>query len=106
MFAMADNPSSCINIYDTSITYMKVNNGLRTIDPHHNAEFSARVGKDYNITFTVRSASVISLDTASGKAVDHCDNAVNPNKDITITMYSVFMGQATHGTVQPVEWHY
>ena len=118
-FAMGDNPSSCINRYDAKITHMKINNGLRTIDPiaHPNADFSATIGKGYTVTFTIHSAGVSSLgstnvgsvwygSTASGKAVDQCVNGVNPNTDIMTTMHSIFMSQATHGTLQPVEWHY
>jgi len=43
--------------------------------------------------------------TAYGFASDHCVNGASPNTDITITLNNVFMGQATHGTVQSVEWY-
>jgi hypothetical protein len=117
-FAMGDNPSSCSNLYDSTITSLKITIGGRTIDPiaHPNTNFSAKLGQGYTVTVTLHSAGVSNSgntdtgsvwygSTAYGFASDHCVYGVNPNSDVTITLSNVFMGQATHGTVQSVEWY-
>jgi hypothetical protein len=115
---LADNPSTCVNLYDSTITSLRINVGGRTIDPiaHPNTNFSAKLGQGYSVTFTLHSASMSNSgntdvgsvwygSTAYGFTSDHCVNGINPNSDVTITLDNVFMGQATHGTVQPVEWY-
>lgn len=115
--ALADNPSTCVNLYGTSIKSLKINVGARTLNPiaNPNTSFAAIVGNGYTITLTLHSAGASTLgntnvgsiwygNTAYGFARGHCVNGVNPNSDITIILKSVFMGQATHGTIQPVEW--
>lgn len=116
--ALADNPSTCVNLYDATITSLKITNGLRTIDliANPNTNFAAKVGQGYMVTITLHSPSVSTSgntnvgsfwygSTAYGFASDHCVNGATPNRDITITLNNVFMGQATHGTVQSVEWY-
>lgn len=117
-YALAENPSSCVNRYDAVITSLKINDGHRIIDPvaKPNTHFTAKLGVGYTVTVTLHSASVSSLgntdvgsiwygSTAYGFASDHCVNGVNHDSDVTFTLYNVFMGQATHGTAQPVEWY-
>jgi hypothetical protein len=116
--ALADNPSTCVNLYDATIKSLKINVGSRTIDPiaNPNTNFAAVLGQGYTVTLTLHSASLSDSgntnvgsvwygSTAYGFASDHCVNGASPNTDITITLTNVFMGQATHGTVQLVEWY-
>src|ERR1051325_5510757 len=106
-FAMGDNPSSCVNLYDSTITSLKINIGGRTIDPiaHPNTNFGAKLGQGYTVTVTLHSAgasnssntdagSVWYGSSAYGFDSNHCVNGVNPNSDVTITLNNVFMGQA------------
>jgi hypothetical protein len=116
--ALADNPSSCINLYDSVITSFKINIGSRIIDPIANphTNFAAKLGQGYAVTFTLHTASISTSgstnvgsiwygSTAYGFASDHCVNGANASSDITITLHNVFMGQTTRGTVQSVEWY-
>jgi hypothetical protein len=116
----ADNPKDCVNLYNSEIVSLKITDlpGRKSIDPiaNPNTQFSSALGVGYTVTLTLHSASTSnsgSTDTGSlwygstarGFADDHCVNGVNPNSDTTITLHNIFMGQATHGTVQPVEWY-
>ena len=117
-FTMGDNPSTCMNLYDSVITSMKITQGHRTIDPiaHPNAHFNSKVGVGYTVTFTLHSASKSNSgntnvgsvwygNTAYGFANGDCVNGVHANSDVTITLEHVYMGQATHGTKQSVDWY-
>lgn len=92
---------------------LKITIGKRTLDPiaNPNTQFSAVLGIGYTVTLTLHSASTSNTgsvwyeSTARGFADDHCVNGVNYNSDTTITLHNIFMGQATHGTVQQVEWY-
>jgi hypothetical protein len=116
--ALADNPSNCINRYDATIMSLRIDDGHRSVDAIANprTNFDSRAGVGYTVTLTLHSAAVSSLGNtdvgsvlygsrAYGFADDHCVNGINPNSSIIITLTHVFMGQATHGTVQSVEWY-
>jgi hypothetical protein len=116
--ALAHNPSDCINRYDATIVSLRINDGRRTVDPIANSltNVDSRVGIGYTVTLTVHSAavsasgntnvgSVMYGSRAYGFADDHCVTGVNANSSIIITLTHVYMGQATHGTVQSVEWY-
>ena len=116
--ALADNPSTCVNLYYSTIKSLKINVGSRTIDPiaNPNTNFAAVLGQGYTVTLTLHSASASTSGNtnvgsvwygsiAYGFASDHCVNGASPNTDVTIILNNVFMGQATHGTVQSVEWY-
>lgn len=114
----AENPSSCLNLYDSTIESLKIKVGSRTIDAavRHHANFVAELGKGYNVELTLHSTSVSNLgntevgsvwfgNRASGFASDQCVNRANSNSEIKMTFHNVLMGQATHGTVQDVQWY-
>lgn len=116
--ALADNPSNCINRYDATIMSLRINNGRGTVDPITNplTNFHSRVGIGYSVTLILHSAAVSGLGNtnvgsvmygsrAYGFAYDHCVTGINANASIIITLTHVSMGQATHGTVQSVEWY-
>ncbi len=116
--ALADNPYNCVNRYDATIMSLKINDGQRTVDSitYPRTNFVARAGVGYTVTLTLHSAAVSSSGNtdvgsvfygsrAYGFADDHCVNGINPNSNIIITFTNVFMGQATHDTVQSVEWY-
>jgi hypothetical protein len=115
---LADNPSNCINRYNGTIMSLRINDGHRTIDLSANplTNFDSRVGIGYTVTLTLHSAavsasgnkdvgSVMYGSRAYGFADDHCVTGINPNSSITMTITHVFMGQATHGTTQSVDWY-
>jgi hypothetical protein len=115
---LADNPSSCINRYNATIISLRINDGRRTVDPFDNplTNFDSRVGIGYDVTLTLHAAamsasgntdvgSVMYGSRAYGFAYDHCVTGINANSSIKITLPHVFMGQATHGTVQSVGWY-
>jgi hypothetical protein len=125
-YAMGDNPSTCTNLYDSVITSMNITRGHRTttiiIDPianphhHHLLHFKSKVGIGYTVTLTIHSANVSNSGNtntgsiwygtnAYGFAGNQCINGVKRNTDITITLHNVYMGQATHGTKQSVDWY-
>jgi len=49
--ALADNPSTCVNLYDARITSLKIIVGSRTVDPitNPNANFAAVLGQGYTV---------------------------------------------------------
>ena len=115
---LADNPSNCINRYNATIMSLRISDGRRTVDPVDNplTNFVSRVGIGYSVTLTLHTAamsasgnkdvgSIMYGSRAYGFADDHCVTGINPNSSIMITLTHVFMGQATHGTVQSVEWY-
>ncbi len=115
---LADNPSNCINRYNATIISLRINDGRRTVDPFDNplTNFDSRVGIGYAVTLTLHAAamsasgntdvgSVMYGSRAYGFAYDHCVTGINANSSIKIALPHVFMGQATHGTVQSVEWY-
>jgi len=123
-YAMGDNPSSCVNRYDATITSMIIDNGRRTVtvldsggngNVHHHDKFVSHIDVGYTVTFTLHTSSQSSqgnTDTGStwfrhtgyGFAEGRCVDGVGPNQDIPITIGNVIMPTATQGTIQLVEW--
>ena len=63
-FAMGDNPSICVNLYNSTITSMKIYNTdnvskSKILDPVSNPkiDFDSILGHGYNVTFTLHVAS-------------------------------------------------
>jgi hypothetical protein len=114
----AENPSSCLNLYDSTIVSLKIKVGSRTFDAavRDHANFVADLGKGYTVELTLHSTSVSNSgntevgsvwfgNRAYGFASDRCVNGANSNTEIRMTFHNVLMGQATHGTVQHVQWY-
>jgi hypothetical protein len=114
----AENPSSCLNLYDSTIESLKIKVGSRTIDAavRHHPNFVAELGKGYDVELTLHSTTVSNSgnkevgsvwfgNRAYGFASDQCVNGVNSNTELKMTFHNVLMGQATHGTVQDVSWY-
>jgi hypothetical protein len=114
----AENPSSCLNLYDSTIVSLKIKVGSRIIDAavRDHANFVAELGKGYTVELTLHSTSgsnsgntavgsVWFGNRAYGFASDQCVNGANSNSEIKMTFHNILMGQATHGTVQDVQWY-
>ena len=119
-FAHGDNPSTCNNLYNSTIKSMKITtNRFQTVDPiaHPNTVFASKIGQGYTVRLTLHSASTsnagntnpgsIWYDTSAfGFALGKCVNGVSPNTDISISLNNVDWSQATVGKKQPnVFWY-
>src|ERR1051325_4763484 len=114
-FAHGDNPSTCNNLYNSTIKSMKITtNRFQTVDPiaHPNRVFASKLGQGYTVTLIIHSASTsIAGNTNPGSVwygsnaygfyFDHCVNGASPNSDITITWNNVVWQQVPVGTKQP-----
>src|ERR1051325_4083563 len=92
-FAHGDNPSTCTNLYYSTITSMKITtNRFQTVDliAHPNSMFASKLGQGYTVRMTLHSASTsIAGNTnpgsiwystnALGFASGECVNGVSPN---------------------------
>jgi hypothetical protein len=98
-YAMGDNPSSCMNRYDATITSLTVNNGIQKFDPlaHSGLTFYADIDTGYLVTFILHAASQSSLDNTDSGTTWYTDSAfgfsdgrcvanAGPSKDIQITV--------------------
>jgi hypothetical protein len=122
-FAMGDNPSTCVNLYNSTITSMKIynTNNVRKqiIDPVSNPKisFDSILGRGYNVTFTLHVASMsnqhntnpgsVWFDTSvNGYQQGRCVNGAFANSDMTIKGNKLFPTTLTGGTMQtPVQWY-
>jgi hypothetical protein len=116
--AMGDNPSSCVNLYDSTIRSLHITVGSKTIEASakDNTNFVAPIESGYSVTLTVHSASVSKAgDTNTGSiwygsraygfASDQCISEVKADSDITVTLDNVVSSTAKRGTLQNVEWY-
>src|SRR5438105_2684585 len=104
--AMGANPSSCNNIYATTFTSMRINNGTMSFDPIANPgmTFAAKNHVGYNITYVLHAAnqslagnilpgSAFLSTTAYGAFVhDECDGGFVPNVDKSFTVSIPYSG--------------
>jgi hypothetical protein len=116
-FAHGDNPSTCNNLYNSTIKSMKITtNRFQTVDPiaHPNTVFASKIGQGYTVTLTIHSASTsIAGNTNPGSVwygtdalgfhFNFCVNGASPNSDITIT--SGGDRQVPIGTKELYHWY-
>jgi hypothetical protein len=122
-FAMGDNPSICVNLYNSTITSMKIYNTdnvrKQILDPVSNPKisFDSILGHGYNVTFTLHVASrnnqhntnagSVWFDTSvNGYHQGRCVNGASANSYMTIKENNLFPTTLTGGTMHtPVQWY-
>lgn len=121
--AYGDNPSTCVNLYNSKITSMKIyninNHGSQTIPvniSNSNTNFDSVFGLGYNVTFTVHTSSTSNQNntnpgsiwystSAVGYWAGKCVNGASPNTDMTINYCcNIYMGTATDGSKIAPGW--
>jgi hypothetical protein len=120
--AQGDNPSTCVNLYNSRITSMTINNinnhGSQIIPvniSNSNTKFDSVLGLGYNVTFTVHTAATsnqnntgpgsVWYDTsAPGYQQSKCINGAFANKDMTINYCCNLYPAFTDGIVQTPSW--
>lgn len=121
-FAMGDNPTSCNNRYDATITSVIIQNSRGAVDvvQHPSAVIRQKVSTGYDVTIKLHtnpSSSLGNTDPGSvwystsayGYSLGTCVSGAAANHDIVITLHDVYMGQAnpsgiTRQTVTVGSW--
>lgn len=106
-YAMGDNPTSCSNRYDATVTSVVVHTARQTVNveaqPSTVTRQKAYTG--YDLTITLHTAASSSLGntnpgtvwyttSAYGYSLGTCVSSATSNQDIVITLHNVYMGQA------------
>jgi hypothetical protein len=117
VYAMGQAPSTCSNLYDDTITAMKIIVGHRTYDPiaHPGITFQLRNDKSYTVTFTIHTASQSSqsnsfsgdtwYDTnAPGYQLGNCVTGAGSNQNVTVTVTETHPGNIAPQITQSVSW--
>ena len=109
-----DDPSTCPNIYGSSVTTLEIDSDGTTFEPMMIPAITAQVGVGYNMTFTLHTdpqsisgntayGTTWYKSTAYGRYDSHCVGNAIPNKNITIIIKNIMCQRCADDEVQQVE---
>ena len=111
-FAMGDNPSTCNNLYDSTIVFMKITENHKNYYPMlHPVEFNSKIKQGYNVTMKIhikgnsyKAGSVWFTNDVYGFGHGQCVPVQHGHGDIKLQINNIWMGQAGPGLKQYVYW--
>ncbi|MEO9321810.1 MAG: hypothetical protein ABI361_14180 [Nitrososphaera sp.] len=106
-FAMGDNPTSCDNRYDATVTSVVIQTSRQNIDvlAEPSAVIRQKAFTGYDMTITLHAQPISSAGntnpgsvwystSAFGYSLGTCVSGALASHDIVVTLHNVFMGQA------------